>query len=172
MEENNLDRVGSQKRCSDTPITGENSIRTKRCNVEKQRRYMEQLRTPEKESDLLEYHRKKASRWRELRQKKKEAQSNSDPIDNATQRLKQQNIEHHEWEGQQQNIEYHEQEGQQQNIEYHEQEGQSNNEIQSSTQELKQQRNVEYQRRYMAKLRTPEKSQELLDYRQKRNARA
>ena len=147
MEENNLGRAGSQKRCSNSPITEENSIRAKRCNVKKQRRYMAQLRTPEKKSDLLEYHRKKASRQRELRQKKKDAQNNSDSIDNATQGL------------------------QQQNVEYHEQDGQSNNEIHSSTQELKQQRNVEYQRRYMTKLRTPEKSQELLDYRQKRNAR-
>ena len=111
MEENNLDRAGIQKRCSDGPITGDNSIRAKRCNVEKQRRYIEQLRTPEKKSDLLEYNRKKATRWRELRQKKREAQSNND----CREELKQQNEE------------------------YHEQEAQSNNEIHSSTQELKQQ---------------------------------
>ena len=114
MEENNLDRAGSQKRYSDVPITGDNSIRAKICNVEKQRRYIEQLRTPEKKSDLLEYHRKRAARQRELRKKKKEAQSNNDSTNNCTEELKQQNEE------------------------YHEQEAQSNNKIHSSTQELKQ----------------------------------
>ena len=115
MEENNLDRARSQKRCSDVPITGDNSIKAKRCNVEKQRRYIEQLRTPEKKSDLFEYHRKRAARWRELRQKKREVQSYNDSTNNCTEELKRQNEE------------------------YHEQEAQSNNGIHSSTQELKQQ---------------------------------
>ena len=48
-------------------------MEVKNHNVEKQRRYMECLRTPEKKTELFEHKKKRAARWKEMRKEKKDA---------------------------------------------------------------------------------------------------
>ena len=71
-----MEKAGSIEQCSDIQIDYCHA-EVKRCNVEKQRRYMEQLRTPEKKTQLIKYRQKRAEQQRELWKRKKLEITNS-----------------------------------------------------------------------------------------------
>ena len=64
MEGGNVEQLKCKRQDSDC------TTEKKRCNVERQRKYIKCLKTPEKKTKLLEYRQNRAVRKRELRKKK------------------------------------------------------------------------------------------------------
>ena len=118
-EQNEIESVREDETCYRQPslhTRQDEQVEVKRCNVEYQRKYMEHLRTPEKETELQKYRQKKQEKL--AQQKKKEKRDYGSNCDLAK--------------------------------------------------EQERQKNTERQRRFMNGLKSPEKKQELFDYRHKR----
>ena len=61
-------------------------VKAKRCNVQRQKQYMQCLNTPEKKNELLAYNQKRAARKRELRKRNKDGAMQETNSEQTTQR--------------------------------------------------------------------------------------
>ena len=66
-----MEETSCCKRSLDEQVPDDSIAEAKRHNIEKQRRYMDNLRTPEKKTEYQEYRCKRAARQRELQQMEK-----------------------------------------------------------------------------------------------------